>query len=185
MDERRRHLAAGAAAGAAAAVVLAALTGLAVVAVGGYPVAATEQHAPVSRWALDTNFHNAVEAGARDLQPPARITPAMLETGASHYKAMCQHCHGGPGAEREEWAQGMRPRPPHLSEAAAEWEAREVFWLAKHGVRMTGMPAFGPTHSDEELWAIAAFVKELPGMTAERYAAAGARAEQGHGSHAH
>jgi mono/diheme cytochrome c family protein len=97
----------------------------------------------------------------------------MLAAGATAYKSMCQQCHAGPGAERAEWAEGMRPRPPHLTEAAAEWALGEVFWLVRHGVRMSGMPAFGPTHGDEEIWGIAAFVKELPAMTPERYAAAG------------
>jgi mono/diheme cytochrome c family protein len=77
----------------------------------------------------------------------------------------------------------MRPQPPHLTEAAAHWELREVFWLVRHGVKMTGMPAFGPTHDDETLWSIAAFVKELPGMTPERYgglgSAEGAASEAG------
>jgi mono/diheme cytochrome c family protein len=93
----------------------------------------------------------------------------MLAEGAGDYRAMCQHCHGGPGVERERWADGMRPRPPHLVEAAAEWQRNEVFWLLKHGVKMSGMPAFGPTHDDPALWAIASFVKQLPAMTPQRY----------------
>ena len=105
----------------------------------------------------------------------------MIEAGAGEYKETCQHCHAGPGVERAGWASGMRPRPPHLAEAAAEWSLAEVFWLARHGVKMTGMPAFGPTHDDRTLWSIAAFVKELPAMTPERYAALGG----GEGGHAH
>jgi mono/diheme cytochrome c family protein len=72
--------------------------------------------------------------------------------------------------EREEWASGMRPRPPELVEVAGEWEAREVFWIAKHGIKLSGMPAFGPTHEDATIWNIAAFVKALPAMTPEEYA---------------
>jgi mono/diheme cytochrome c family protein len=86
---------------------------------------------------------------------------------------MCEHCHAGPGVERAAWAAGMRPRPPHLTEKAAGWSPQEVFWIVKHGVRMTGMPAFGPSHDERTLWAIAAFVKELPAMTPERYAELG------------
>ena len=97
----------------------------------------------------------------------------MISAGASSYKQMCQHCHAGPGVERAEWAGGMRPRPPHLKDAAPEWEAKEIFWLVKHGAKMAGMPAFGPTHDDQALWSIAAFVKELPAMTLEKSAALG------------
>lgn len=71
----------------------------------------------------------------------------------------------GPGVDREQWANGMRPKTPPLTEEAPEWEAKEVFWLVKHGAKMTGMPAFGPTHDEETLWGIVAMVKELPAMT--------------------
>lgn len=121
-------------------------------------------------------MHHAVGRQAEAVAPPEATATEGLATGAGAYKAMCQHCHAGPGVERSEWASGMRPRPPHLTEAAAEWELAEVFWLAKHGVKMSGMPAFGPTHDDTTLWSVAAFVKALPAMTPERYAALGASA---------
>ena len=108
------------------------------------------------------------------MRAPEQITPQMLEAGATAYKSMCQHCHAGLGVERDKWASGMRPRPPHLVEAAADWEQNEIFWIAKQGVKMSGMPAFGPTHDDQTLWGVAAFVKQLPGMDAARYSAMGA-----------
>ncbi len=147
---------------------------------GAYEIAATEDHASAVRWALQTNFHNAVENGAEAIPVPAEITPAMLASGAAKYKEACQHCHGGPGVKRSEWASGMRPLPPHLVEAASEWEPSEIFVIVKNGVRMTGMPAFGPTHDDETLWGVAAFVSDLPAMTPEEYAASGGE-DAGHG----
>lgn len=153
------------------------------VAYGGlYNVAATEQHTAFGRWALDTTFHSSVRRQSAGLSPPAELTPAQMRAGASAYKSMCEHCHAGPGAQRADWASGMRPRPPHLAEEAAEWELAEVFWIAKHGVRMTGMPAFGPTHTDAELWGVAGFVKSLPGMDAATYAASGSAHEHSHGA---
>jgi mono/diheme cytochrome c family protein len=106
---------------------------------------------------------------------------ASFTRWAFEYKEYCQHCHAGPGVERAEWAGGMRPRPPHLTEAAAHWELAEIFWLVKHGAKMTGMPAFGPGHDDATLWGIAAFVKRLPAMTPEQYAAAGGGAGRAEG----
>lgn len=67
----------------------------------------------------------------------------------------------------------MWPRSPQLAEAAAEWEPEEIFWLVKHGVKMSGMQAFGPTHDDRGLWSIAAFFQILPAMTPEEFAAMG------------
>lgn len=172
-----RSLGLGVALGAGATVALAAVVGLGVVYTGAYNVAATEEHTSLGHWALDTSFRNSVKTRAEGLTPP-EITPQMLEAGAADYKAMCAQCHGGPGVERAGWASGMRPRPPYLAEAAAHWEAREVFWIAKHGVKMTGMPSFGAAHDDAALWGVAAFVKTLPGMTPDRYGALGG--EGGH-----
>lgn len=174
MTDRSRALALGIVAGAAGILALIGIAGLAVVHTGAVNVAATEEHGAFTRWAFDTTFHKSVERRAAGIAAPEPATPASLEAGAASYKAMCQHCHAGPGVERATWASDMRPRPPHLAEAAAHWEPEEVFWLVRHGVKMTGMPAFGPSHDDAALWTIVAFVKALPAMTPERYAALGA-----------
>lgn len=156
--------------GALAAVLLALLIALLVILTGGYNVAATERHTAIGEWVLDTNFTNSVQGQASEIAVP-ELTPAMVDAGAPEYKAMCAHCHGGVGEGRAEWAEGMRPKPPALAEAADQWSAAEVFWLVKHGAKMTGMPAFGPTHDDATIWNIAAFVNALPQMSAQDYAA--------------
>lgn len=181
MDERRKTAGVGAVAGALGVLALLGAAGLIVVYTGAYNVAATEEHASFTRWAFDTTLRNSVERRADAVAPPGSITPEMVAAGAGSYKAMCQHCHAGPGVTREGWAGGMRPRPPHLAEAAADWDAKEVFWIVRHGVKMSGMPAFGPTHDDRAIWNIVAFVKELPAMTPERYASLGESATPGGG----
>jgi mono/diheme cytochrome c family protein len=171
--------------GIAVGVVLLALLGLLLVLfvsyTGAYNIAASQDHSPFVRWMFTTTMENSVAARAKNLEVPANFSEAQVAAGARHYQAMCQHCHAGPGVERAEWASGLLPQPPHLVEEAAHWQPNEVFWLVKHGVRMSAMPAFGETHEDAELWAIAAFVKRLPGMTASEYAALG----QQTGAHGH
>lgn len=184
-EKRHKGFGLGIAVGIGASIALAGVVGLYVVYSGAFNVAATEEHASFTRWAFDTTFENSVQRRAQDVVPPSDFTPAMIAQGAHEYKEMCQHCHGGPGVERDEWASGLRPRPPHLTEAATHWEPGEVFWLVKHGAKMTGMPAFGPSHDDEALWSIVAFVKALPAMSDERYAALGEqRGEQSDHHHA-
>lgn len=170
MSGRAKATILGSLVGAAGFVAVLAAVGFLVVYTGSFNVAATEEHPSFIRWAFDTTFRNSVERRAAELGQPEKFTPAMIAAGGADYRAMCEHCHAGPGHKRADWASGMRPRPPHLVEAAVHWTPREVFWLAKHGVKMTGMPAFGPTHDDRTLWNIAAFVKELPAMTPQRYA---------------
>ena len=115
------------------------------------------------------------------------VVQAMVDAGAPEYKAMCAHCHGGVGEARAYWAEGMRPHPPALAEVADQWSAAEVFWLVKHGAKMTGMPAFGPTHDDATVWNIAAFVKALPAMPQAQYAAYSSEhgGGQAEGDHTH
>lgn len=182
MTQSKKHAAAGVVLGMVLMLLLLLITLLCIVYTGSYNVAATEEHRPFVRWAFSTTLHNSVEDRASDIKVPKPVNQALIAAGASEYKAMCQHCHAGPGVDRAEWARGMLPQPPLLAEAALEWEINEVFWIVKHGLKMTGMPAFGPTHDEKTLWSIAAFVNELPTMTAEEYAAF----ESGHnGGHSH
>lgn len=146
---------------------------------GAYNVSAAAGHTAIGRWALGTMMHNSIEARA-DAQPP-RFTEAMVRSGAGEYKAMCEHCHAGPGVSRAEWANGMTPLPPELTHEAREWSPGEIHWIVKHGIKMTGMPAFGPTHDDQTVWNITAFVEQLPEMSAQTYAAFPAAGGHGHG----
>ena len=83
---------------------------------------------------------------------------------------MCVGCHGANGIERSEGAKGMYPDPPRFYRHASRMDPKEMFWTIKNGIKMTGMPAFGPTHSDQKIWAMTAFIKEkLQTMTTEEY----------------
>lgn len=180
MQPKVKRLAVGALGGALAVLVLAIIVAVWVAYTGAYNVAATDDHQPIVRWVLETTMKNSVEDRAADVDVPS-LTESMVAAGAPRYKAMCAHCHGAPGVRKEDWAQGMLPQPPHLPDVASEWKPNEVFWLAKHGVRMSGMPAFGPSHSDQAIWEIAAFVKRLPAMTPEEYASFETGSSAGHG----
>ena len=178
----RRHLTPlGIITGALLTLAALAILGLIVVYTGSYNVAATDPHTPLGGWVTSTTMENSIKGRAAGMAEP-QFTQAMIVKGGGEYKAMCAQCHGGPGVERAEWATGLLPMPPHLTEAAAEWRPREIFWILKHGIKMSAMPAFGPTHDDQTLWAIAAFAKQLPGMTPQQYAAIPAE-EEGEGGH--
>jgi cytochrome c553 len=143
----------------------------AIVIVGGfYPVAASKSDPPFVGSILDETMEHGVRRSASALTAP-RLTRADVLEGGSHFKGMCQECHGGPGAEPEEFAAGMTPDPPNLARASRQWSVPEIFWIAKHGIRMSAMPAFGKMDEDEELWKIAAFVKALPTISPGEYAA--------------
>ena len=164
-----KDFAVGAGVGVIATILVAIAAGLTVVYTGAYDVAATDRHFDPVRWAFDTTMHRSVAGRAEGIEEPEEIGSDLVMSGAETYGSTCVHCHGGPGVERAEWAASMRPMPPELTEAAAEWEPREVFWIVENGIKMTGMPAFGPEHDEAELWGIVAFAKQLPGMTPEEF----------------
>ncbi len=93
----------------------------------------------------------------------------MINDGFIQYDSMCAMCHGAPGLPESVLHQGLYPEPPELYEEDDEWSASELFWLTKNGIKMSGMPAYGPTHSDEEIWAIVAFLQVLPNLTESDY----------------
>ena len=116
----------------------------ALIAFGGYyPVAASKEDPPLVGWLLEESMEHGVKSGAQTLAAPT-FSAADVREGASHFKGMCQECHGGPGVEPEEFASGMNPRPPDLSRAAGQWSEAEIFWIAKNGIKMSGMPELGP-----------------------------------------
>jgi len=157
-----------------AALAVAVLAGAAVLGsvYAGLPdVAATTPHWAVTEWVAETTMERSVRRRAGSIATPDDLEdPARLRSGARAYAEMCEGCHAAPGAEAGVWAEGLLPPPPELAAEASEWSAAELFWLTKHGVRMTGMPAFGPTHADAELWDVVAAVRRLPGLSPAEYA---------------
>ena len=143
---------------------------LVLIVTGSYNVAATAEHWGLTRWALNTLQHASVSARAEEVEGTAPTDSDALTHGLEHFDAMCVDCHGAPGVPRGETGEGMNPTPPSLSEEVEEWSDAELFWITKHGIRLAGMPAFGPTHGDEEIWGIVALMRRLPEMSEEEYA---------------
>lgn len=137
---------------------------------GAYNVAASDQHFDAVRWTFNTTLRRSVANRAGGVDLPESPSEDLLAEGAGYYAESCAYCHGGPGQEPAEWSRGMRPEPPHLTEAATEWTGEEIHWIVSNGFKMTGMPAFGEHHSAEEITAIASFVSALPGFSADDYA---------------
>jgi mono/diheme cytochrome c family protein len=137
--------------------------------VGFYNIAADVPHTQPVFWLLDTIRQRSVVARARDIVVPNDLDDAnRISKGASEYAEMCSGCHLAPGMKRTEISQGLYPRAPELRRGS-DLTPAEQFWIVKHGVKMTGMPAWGVTHDDELLWDVVAFVRKLPELTPEQY----------------
>lgn len=170
----------------AASLVVVAASAAGVIYSGAYNVAATSEHWPITRWALQKTVHQSIARQAAGIDPPPLGGQEQLLAGAANFDAMCSACHAPPGGQQSVAARGMYPRPPGLTHAAEEKSASEIFWVIKHGIKASGMPAWGASHSDEDLWAMTAFVTQLPGMSAADYRQMLQTAEAsgiGHGHH--
>jgi mono/diheme cytochrome c family protein len=150
-------------------VVIGVVAGIVVMYSGVINVAATNPHNPITAMILSTTMDNSVRAHAKGITVPPLKNEQMIMEGFRHYREMCVACHLAPGIKSSEIRAGLLPKPPKLQEAVREWKPAELFWIIKNGVKMSGMPAWGPTHSDQKIWAMVAFLEKLPDMTAAQY----------------
>jgi len=156
----------------------------AVIYAGMYDVAATSPHSRLTSWLLETARIRSIKAQAAAVQaPPGLDDPAKVLIGVKHYAAHCAVCHGAPGVPKGDIARGLYPPPPDLAKTAPLYSPAELFWIVKHGVKMTGMPAWSD-HSNDELWATVGFLEKLPGMSEQDYAKL-VMASMAHGGHRH
>lgn len=155
----------------AAGLIVLAVGVLAFIYSGIYNIAATGSHLGIVRWALNTTQTRSVEVrAAHDTPDPPAADQEMVVHGFKHFEQMCVTCHGAPGVERGEFGHGLNPTPPDLSRMAQRYTPRELFWIVENGLKMAGMPAFGPTHSEQEIWRVVYFLERLPGMGPKDYA---------------
>ena len=157
---------------------------------GAYDIGATRPHWPVTLSFIEILKDRSIEAHSKGIQTPNLDDSKLREASFPHYHEMCRLCHGAPGESTEEFATGLYPAPPSMASGhiQAELSPAEIYWVVKHGIKMTGMPAFGPTHSEDILWGLTSLAKEMPRMSPDAYRqqvkAAGAAEGMGHG-HAH
>ena len=138
---------------------------------GIYDVSASQPDNAVMRWLLVTARDRSIERRAADITVPPLDDPSLIQEGFEHYHEMCTGCHLAPGLDSSEIREGLNPQPPVLAKAVPGLSPAQLFWVIKNGVKMTGMPAWGTSHSDQMIWAMVAFLEQLPHMTPAEYRA--------------
>jgi cytochrome c553 len=154
-------------AGGAAVIGLAALI---YIWLGAFDVSATTKHSWPVAMLLHLTMLQSVAAHAPQLAPPDLDDPALILRGATHYASGCAPCHGGPGELASPIAQQMTPVPPGLYDVGRDFTPDQLFWIVKHGVKMTAMPAWPAQLRDDEIWAMVAFLRHLPEQKTADYA---------------
>lgn len=139
---------------------------------GAYNIAASEPHWDVTASFIQTLRDRSIASRSSDIYPPELDDPKYRQAALAHYHGMCRLCHGAPGYPPNEFAKGLYPAPPDMTSGGVQKARSEadIYWVVKHGLKMTGMPAFGSTHKEEELWGLMVLAGAMPGMSPERYA---------------
>ncbi|MEO6814136.1 MAG: cytochrome c [Ginsengibacter sp.] len=137
---------------------------------GAYNVSQLVEHNSLTKWVITTAKDNSISKRIKDLKVPPMNDTAMFTVGFVHYNEMCATCHGGPGISPDELAKGLNPTPPKFYKSNDMPEPAEAFWIIKNGIKFTAMPAFGPTHNDQKIWAITDFLlNKMNKMSPEEY----------------
>jgi len=138
---------------------------------GAFDIAGDTPHRQPVYWLLQKIRERSITVRAGDEVVPNDLAdPKRIASGAAQYAEMCSSCHLAPGMERTEISRSLYPRAPELRRGSALTPGEE-FWMVKHGIKMTGMPAWGVTHDDKIIWDVVAFLRKLPGLSAEDYQA--------------
>ncbi len=132
------------------------------------PVSARAGHWAVTDWLLHFAMRRAVEVRSLAVETPPPLGDPMRRA-AGHFETGCATCHGSPARQRPEVVRHMTPVPPDLTPRIPTWDDAELFWIVRHGVKFTAMPAWPAPLRDDEVWAMAAFLRRMPELDAESY----------------
>jgi thiosulfate dehydrogenase len=149
------------------------VTGVVVVIVGGILylwLGFTETRVDVAPSSFENRFMNAavhasVRRHAPEMPNPIAPTDENLIAGGKLFMENCGGCHGS-FHNPEDDSDSLFPRIPQLHKVGTEYTEAQIFWIAKHGIRHTGMFANGKWRSDKDLWSMAAYVKRILNLTA-------------------
>lgn len=147
---------------------------------GIYPMGADVPHNKLTYWVLETLREQSIARAAKNVVVPANLDdPDRLLAGGADYNDMCSSCHLKPGKMRSDFSEGLYPMPPNLSmqndehghahELSDEKAAARQFWIIKHGIKASGMPAWGLGNDDNRIWSMVAFLQRLPDLSTEQY----------------
>ncbi len=137
------------------------VVGLGIVFLGLAPVNADQRPSGIEARVLGAALRKAVGrqvAGAEEPPPPSSED---LVSGGEIYQDACARCHGEAGKPPSPLGASFYPPAPQLVGHASEWNERELFWIIKHGIRNTAMPAWGGLLSDDDIRQVAALVKRF------------------------
>jgi mono/diheme cytochrome c family protein len=132
-------------------------------------VGADDPHLPIVHAFLTMARERSIEVRSRDIPVPELEDQELIRAGAGNYNAMCVGCHLAPGIAQTELSQALYPEPPDLTKVGDNGNPAATFWTIKHGIKASGMPAWGKSMDDPYIWGMVAFLQKLPELDARQY----------------
>ena len=145
--------------GAVLILVILLLTALAIARLGLMPVTADGPHSNLEARIMPAVLHASVVRHAVGATNPVSLNEDNLKAAVDIYKAMCARCHSTPEGKASAYGQSFYPPAPQLPQGMAQYNDAQLFWIIKHGIRNTGMPAWGSMLEDNEIWQIVSLLK--------------------------
>jgi mono/diheme cytochrome c family protein len=117
-----------------------------------------------TRW-MFSSVHSSIRREVpADLRNPQPEDDESLIAGGKLYLNDCIGCHGAPGKPASDFGATFYPPAPQLARDGSPYSEAQIFWVAKHGIRRTGMSAQGPYYSDQKLWLLAGFISHITSL---------------------
>jgi len=148
--------------------VMGALGAVAFVGSGVYNIGADDHHTKIVLALIEQLRDRSIATRARDIEVPPLEDTSKIVAGARHYASLCASCHLAPGMTKSDIRPGLYPHPPSLAQEGV-LDERTAFWIVKHGIKMSAMPAWGKSLDDAAIWDIVAFLRQLPIMSPDTY----------------
>jgi mono/diheme cytochrome c family protein len=136
---------------------------------GVYDVAASRRHTKFTEWITHDTMIHSVRRHAAGISPPPSTITRQLVAGYCAYETHCVACHGAVAVPREQWVSGMEPQPPYLLDVTERFAPPQLFWITKNGIKMTGMPAWGDSMSDRQIWNVVAWIEASRNLPPQTY----------------
>jgi mono/diheme cytochrome c family protein len=135
---------------------------------GLYNIGADDHHTKIVLAMIEQLRERSIGVRARAVEVPPLEDPKRVMAGAQRYAALCVGCHLAPGVTKSDIRPGLYPRPPNLAQEDTK-DTQRAFWIIKHGIKMSAMPAWGKTLDDAAIWDIISFIRKMPDISADQY----------------
>lgn len=111
----------------------------------------------------------AIPSSAKETKNPVLLTPDLMQEARRHFADHCASCHANDGSGNTEIGQNLYPKAPDMRQPRTQsLSDGEIYFIIHNGVRLTGMPAWGPPSGpDNDSWALVHFIRRLPNLTAD------------------